>query len=155
MPPAIWAGALIGGRWSDRWSQSTPRGRLFVPMIGLAFAAPCIFVGLASGSLPVVVGAFMLFSLGLTFATINIMPTLCLIADERYRATGFGIINLVSSAVGGLSIYLGGFVRDAHLEVGQLFGCGAVLMLACAALLWFIRPGEHALPRSASPAAEA
>jgi hypothetical protein len=55
------------------------------------------------------------------FANANMMPIVCLIADERYRATGYGIINFCSCFIGGITIYLGGALRDApYLSFGGL-----------------------------------
>jgi len=50
----------------------------------------------------------MIRSFGLAFVNANITPILCLISDERYRATGYGILNLCSTSIGGFTIYLGG-----------------------------------------------
>ncbi|MBL9214603.1 MAG: MFS transporter [Opitutaceae bacterium] len=140
LPPATWVGALLGGFLSDRWAGRHPRGRIFVAMIGLGFSAPCTLVALEANSLPVTIVAFMLWSSGFAFATINMMPILCLIADERYRATGFGVLNLFSCFMGGLTIYLGGIVRDAQVNVDVVFRAGALVTLVCVGLLWLIRP---------------
>jgi len=57
-----------------------------------------------------------------------------MISDSRYRATGFGVLNLFSCGVGGLTIYAGGMLRDANVNVSRLFEFSAVGLLACAVL---------------------
>jgi hypothetical protein len=68
------------------------------------------------------------------------MPILCLIADPRYRATGYGVLNFLACIVGGTTIYAGGMLRDAHVNVSRVFQFGALTIAVCAVLLWFIKP---------------
>jgi MFS family permease len=148
LQPAVWIGLLIGGAWSDRWSQTHKRGRIFVTMIGLGIAAPSIFFAVNAQAYWLAMAAFMLWALSTAFANANMMPILCLIVDERYRATGYGLLNLFSSIVGGLTIYIGGALRDAHIAVDRIFICAAFLTAFCVVLLALIRP--MAAPTSVS-----
>jgi len=68
------------------------------------------------------------------------MPILCTVTDSRYRATGYGVLNLFCCIVGGLTIYAGGVLRDAAIDVSRVFQFAAGSMLVCAALLYCIRP---------------
>jgi zinc transporter ZupT len=74
------------------------------------------------------------------FADTNMMPILCTISDSRYRATGYGVLNMFSCIIGGVTIYIGGVLRDAAINVGHLFQFAAGAMLLAAVLLFFIRP---------------
>ena len=67
------------------------------------------------------------------------MPILCLIVDERYRATGYGILNLCSTSIGGVTIYLGGVLRDAHIPVTVIFNASVLILLLCCGLLYLIK----------------
>jgi hypothetical protein len=71
------------------------------------------------------------------------MPILCTVTDARYRATGYGVLNLFSCVVGGLTIYAGGVLRDAKVDVSNVFQFAAFSMLICAALLFCIRPSTR------------
>ncbi len=133
-------GVLIGGAWADRWSRSHERGRLFVPAIGFCVAAPAIFLASVTSLLPLAIGGLVLYGVGRAFADSNMMPILCLIADPRYRATGYGILNLCSCVIGGLTIYAGGALRDAEFNVRLLFQAAAVSLVLCAGLLALIKP---------------
>lgn len=146
LQPAAWLGLLIGGAWADRWSRRHRKGRIFVTAIGLCAAAPALLFASATHGLWFALGGFMFNAFATAFANANMMPILCLVTDERYRATGYGILNLCSCMVGGLTIYLGGALRDAHVHVGIVFAGAAVSLLVCAALLLLIKPDPATSP---------
>lgn len=133
-------GVLIGGYWADRWSRRNERGRIYVPLIGLLLAAPAILLVATTDALPLALAGLVVFGLTKAFCDSNMMPILCLVADPRYRATGYGVLNLFACLVGGATIYLGGVLRDARVDVSLVFQCAAGGILLCAALLCFIKP---------------
>jgi MFS family permease len=137
---AIFLGLLIGGAWSDRWSRTNPRARILVPIIGLCLAAPGVFLAAHTHAFPLAVIGVMLYGITRSFTDANMMPILCLIADPRYRATGFGVLNLAACLVGGLAIYAGGALRDAQVDVSLIFQCAAVGLVVCAALFALVKP---------------
>ena len=134
------AGVLTGGVLADRWSRVNPRGRILLPVVGLCIAAPAVFMASSTSILPLAVGCFMVFAFTRIFTDGNMMPILCLIADPRYRATGYGVLTLFSCIIGGIGLYAGGALRDAHINLSLMFKFGAVLLLLSAASLYFIRP---------------
>lgn len=144
---AALVGVLIGGFWADRWSRTNARGRMLVPAIGFCLAAPAIFLASNTTLLVVAVIGFMIYALTRTFADANMMPILCQITDPRYRATGYGVLNLFSCVVGGLGIYAAGILRDGHVNLSLLFRLASVLLVLCAALVYAIKPD----PESPSP----
>ncbi len=133
-------GMLVGGAWADRWSRTNPRARLLVPIIGLSVAAPAILLAASTPVLALALLALVFYGLARTFVDANMMPILCLIADPRYRATGYGVLNFFGCAAGGVAIYAGGWLRDAHVDISRVFQFGALTIAGCAVLLWFIRP---------------
>jgi MFS family permease len=140
-------GVLIGGAWADRWSASNPRGRILVPVIGLCVAAPGVLLAANTTVLGVALLGLVVFGLARAFSDANMMPILCLIADPRYRATGYGVLNMFACIVGGLAIYAGGALRDAHVDLSRIFQFAAVSMLVCIALLFSVRPVANAEDR--------
>lgn len=136
-------GLLIGGVWADRWSRTNPRARILVPVIGLCLAAPAVFIMAKTSVLFVAIGGLMLYGLGRNFTDANMMPVLCMVADPRYRATGYGVLNLFSCIIGGVSLYAGGALRDLHVNVNNLFMWSAASILVCAALMFLVKP-RHA-----------
>jgi len=138
--PASLVGVILGGFLADRWSRSHPKGRLLVPIIGLVVAAPAVFLASSTQVLPLAIIGFTTYAFTRTFLDANMMPILCLIVDQRYRATGYGIINMVSVSIGGMGNYTGGAIRDAHLDLSTLFRIGSVALLISAALLYKVKP---------------
>lgn len=136
-------GLVVGGAWSDRWSRTQRRACIFVTAIGLALAVPAIVVVATTAALPVAIAGLVLYGLMIAFASGEMMPILCLILDPRYIATGFGVLNFFACAVGGLTTYAGGAMRDAQVDVSRLFIIGAAGMLFCAGLLLFLRPRDE------------
>ncbi|MGV3556498.1 MFS transporter [Larkinella arboricola] len=141
-------GVLTGGFLADRWSRTNPRGRILVPFIGLVIAAPGIFIASSTSILPVAIVCFMIYAFTRTFLDANMMPILCLIADERYRATGYGVLNLVACIVGGVGLYAGGMLRDADIDLSRMFQVAALTMLVSAALLYTIKPKPEDISES-------
>ncbi len=134
------AGVIFGGWWADRWSRSRPQAPMLVPLIGLCVAAPAILLAASTNTLGIALAGLMLFGLTKAFADANMMPILTLVADRRYRATGYGVLNLCSCVVGGITIYAGGALRDAHVNVSHVFQFGAASVVVCAGLLYLVLP---------------
>lgn len=137
---AALVGVLVGGVWADRWSLTNPRGRILVPMVGLLVAAPAILLVTTIPWLPLALTGLVIFGMAKAFADTNMMPILCLIADPRYRATGYGILNFCSCLIGGLTIYAGGVLRDAHVNVAHVFEFAGLTLVICAVMLRFLKP---------------
>lgn len=140
---AALAGVLLGGAWADRWSIRHERGPIFVVMIGLAISAPSILLVSVTDSFVVAIGGLMLFGLTKSFADANMMPILTLVADRRYRATGYGLLNLCACAVGGAAIYAGGLLRDAQVSVVKVFQFGGLSFFVSIAILFWLKTGAR------------
>ena len=106
-------GVLIGGVISDRWVQRNLRGRIFTGVIGLVFTVPALFLlGYGSGSFFILLGA-MFFGFGFGMFDVNSMPILCQFVSPRYRATGYGLMNLAGISAGALITSFLGKSADA------------------------------------------
>jgi MFS family permease len=137
---ALLFGVLFGGIWADRWYRTNPNARINVPMIGMCIAAPGVLLAGHATVLPLAVAGLVIYGLTRAFADSNMMPILCQVTDPRYRATGYGILNFCSTMVGGLTVYLGGALRDAQVNVSLIFYFAAFSLLVCAGLLQAIKP---------------
>lgn len=137
---AALVGVLLGGIWADRWSRTNSRAPILVPVVGLCMAAPGILLSGTTDQLFLAIAGLMIFGVTKSFSDSNMMPILSLVADSRYRATGYGVLNLCSCTVGGLTVYAGGALRDAHVDVNRVFQFAAVSILVCATLLYFVKP---------------
>ena len=133
-------GMVVGGLWADRWSQAHPRGRIWVGVIGVMLAVPGVLLVANSSKMPLVVCGMLFYGLGRPFPDASMVPLLCQIIHLRYLATAVGILNSFAVLVGGLTIYLGGVLRDARVPVTTVFNFGALGLIVCAFLLWRVRP---------------
>jgi MFS family permease len=133
-------GVIFGGALTDRWSRTGEHRRITITLIGLFLAAPGILFAANTTLLWIAIAGLMIYGLMRSFADTNMMPILCLVADARYRATGYGILNMFACFVGGITIYVGGALRDARVDVGRIFQFSAICLIAAAALLFFVKP---------------
>jgi predicted MFS family arabinose efflux permease len=142
-------GMVLGGFWADRWSLRSPRGRVWVGVIGLLVAVPGVLMLANLPVLGLVLTGMVIYGFTRPFPDANMTPILAQVVDRRYLATGVGVINMFAVIAGGLTIYAGGALRDAHINITNVFNFGAVVLLLCAFLLWLISPRDH--PSNSQP----
>ena len=136
-------GAVLGGWLADRWMRRSGRGRIYVSAIGMGLIIPAMFgVGYApqTGALWVAIAFLLLFGLGWGFFDCNNMPILCQVARPELRATGYGIMNLVSISAGGLADWGFGILRDRQVPLVGIFSIFASAALISVVLVLLIRP---------------
>ncbi len=136
-------GVLLGGVLADRWMRATQRGRIYTSALGTLLLVPALLGLGGAWSVPVAIGFMVLFGLGWGLFDCNSMPILCQIARSKYRATGYGIMNLVGISVGGGVTVAMGWMRDQGLSFSLAFAFSAVVALMSAGLLLFIRPRSN------------
>ncbi len=137
------AGAITGGWLADRWMQRTVRGRIYVSAIGMSLIVPAMFgVGYApqTGLLWVAIAFLVLFGIGWGFFDTNNMPILSQIARPELRATGYGIMNLVSISCGGFADWGFGMLRDRHVPLFGIFSVFASAAVISIVLVLLIKP---------------
>lgn len=137
-------GVIIGGTLADRWMRRSRRGRIFTSAIGMLLFLPALFSVGHAGTLAIAVAGLIAFGLGWGFFDCNNMPILCQVVRPELRATGYGIMNLVSISCGGFGDWLFGALRDRHVPLDLIFGAFAGVALLSVFLVLLIRP-----PRSA------
>jgi MFS family permease len=110
-------GVLVGGYVSDRWVQIHLKGRIFTGVIGLTLTLPAlVLIGYGHGLVMIALGA-ILFGLGFGIFDVNNMPVLCQFVSSRYRATGYGLLNLAGISAGAIITNELGKALDAgHLN---------------------------------------
>lgn len=133
-------GGLGGGWLADRWMRRSIEGRIFVSALGMGFIVPALLgVGLAE-SLGPAVAFLIVFGLGWGFFDCNNMPILCQITRPHLRATGYGLMNLVSISCGGFADWAFGALRDQHVPLPIIFCLFAAAAALAAGLVLCIRP---------------
>ena len=131
--------------WPTAGCGKSARGRIYVSAIGMSLIVPAMFgVGNApqTGLLWVAVAFLILFGLGWGFFDCNNMPILCQIARPELRATGYGIMNLVSISCGGFADWGFGALRDRHVPLNGIFGVFASAAIVSIVLVLLIRPRD-------------
>lgn len=136
--------AALGGGWlADRWSRRTPRGRIYTSAIGVFLMAVAMMgVGYSpqTGMLAIAVAFLVVFGVGWGFFDTNNMPILCQIARPQVRATGYGLMNLVSISCGGIADWGFGHLRDLRIPLLAIFGIFAGVAALSVVLVLLIRP---------------
>jgi len=133
-------GVVSGGVLADRWMRRTERGRIYVSTIGVALCIPALFgIGFAP-TLGVAVAFLILFGIGWGFFDTNNMPILCQLVRPELRATGYGIMNMVSITGGGWAVKRIGGMRDAGTSPSVIFGLCALAAAVSIVLVLLIKP---------------
>lgn len=130
-------GVLLGGVMSDKWVLRNIRGRIYTSAIGLGMTIPALVLLGFGHSVVAVVGAGMLFGIGFGMFDANNMPILCQIISAKYRATAYGIMNMVGVFAGAAVTHLlgkwtdGGNLGMGFAVLGGIVIVALVLQLAC------------------------
>ncbi|GAA4796936.1 MFS transporter [Olivibacter ginsenosidimutans] len=133
-------GVVVGGLTSDRWVQRNVRGRIYTSAIGLALTIPSLLLLGFGHTFFHVVSAAVLFGLGFGMFDANNMPILCQFVSSRYRATAYGLMNMVGVFSGAfITDYLGQSTDEGNLGKDFALLAGVVL-LALLAQLYFLQP---------------
>jgi len=143
------AGAIGGGWLADRWMRRSPRGRINTSALSMAFIVPAMVgVGYApdTGLLWVAIVFLILFGLGWGIFDANNMPILSQVVRPSLRATGYGIMNLVSISCGGFADWGFGLLRDRHVPLSGIFAIFASAAVFSGVLVLLIRPRETEWP---------
>jgi MFS family permease len=133
-------GVIFGGLLSDKWVQKNIRGRVYTSAIGVALTIPSLLLIGFGHSLFHIIGAAFCFGFGFGMFDANNMPILCQFVSPRYRATAYGLMNMIGVFAGAfITDFLGKSSDAGHL--GKDFAMlSALVLLALAVQLFFLRP---------------
>lgn len=133
-------GVLLGGVLSDKWVLRNIRGRIYTSAIGLGMTIPALILLGFGHSVVTVVGAGMLFGIGFGMFDANNMPILCQIISAKYRATAYGIMNMVGVFAGAaVTQLLGKWTDGGNLGMGFAV-LGGIVIVALVLQLVCLRP---------------
>jgi hypothetical protein len=106
----------------------------------MTLCIPALFgVGYAP-SLFAAVLCLIAFGIGWGFFDCNNMPILCQIIRPELRATGYGIMNLVSISAGAFATWRVGALRDAGQPPTVIFSICAMAAAISVVLVLMIKP---------------
>ncbi|MBP1675805.1 MAG: Major facilitator family transporter [Bacteroidetes bacterium] len=140
MAMASFVGVLVGGVVSDRWVQKRLKGRIYTGVIGLALTIPALVMLGYGHTFTMVLGGALCFGFGFGMFDVNNMPILCQFVSPRYRATGYGLMNLAGISFGAvITNFLGKSADAGHL--GSDFAVlGVVVVVAIVLQLIVLKP---------------
>ena len=141
-------GVIFGGILSDRWVQKNLRGRLYTSAIGLGLTIPALlFIGFGHSIFHVISAAFC-FGFGYGMFDANNMPILCQFVSSKYRATAYGMMNMIGVFAGAFITDLLGRSTDAG-HLGKSFAMlSGIVLLALIVQLYFLRPRYNDFPET-------
>ncbi|MCW3109791.1 MAG: transporter, partial [Segetibacter sp.] len=101
--------------------------------------APFLFLMASTSVFTIAILAMVVFGLARGFNDANLMPILRQIVDSRYIATSYGFLNFLSTIIGGLMVYVGGALKDGHVDLSIVYQVSAVLMLVATFSLFLVK----------------
>lgn len=137
-------GVLLGGIWADRWAKFNSRGRIFVIVIGFTLGAPALIWMSWTGAITVAISVLLVFGLARGFSDANLMPIVRQVADSRYAATAYGVLNFLSTIAGGMMVYVGGALKDAEVSLSLIYVVAAALLLLATWSLMLVKVKKEA-----------
>lgn len=136
-------GVVFGGILSDKWVQKNIRGRIYTSAIGLGLTIPALVLVGYGHTIFAIVGAAFCFGFGFGMFDANNMPILCQFVDKKYRATAYGLMNMVG-------VFAGAFITDwlgKSTDAGNLgkdFAMlAAIVVVALLLQLFFLKPKHN------------
>lgn len=139
-------GVIFGGILSDKWVQKNIKGRIYTSAIGLALTIPAVFLIGYGTTIWAIVGAGLMFGFGFGMFDANNMPILCQFVSAKYRATAYGIMNMVGVFAGAYITNLLGASADEG-NLGSDFAMLAVIVFVVLIIqLSVLRPKYHEQP---------
>ena len=132
---------------ADFWYQRNKNARAYVPGIAFCVAGPCVLMAMMFG---VEIGLYAVLALvtmqGVAQGAIDatLMPVLRNTIDERYAATGYGLLNFTSAGVGASVTWVAGLLKDHGVELTTILAMGGVLMVVVGILLFCLPKKKNA-----------
>ncbi len=138
---AVLGGAVV----ADLWYARNRNARAYVPGIGFTLAGPCVIIAMLPAlGVPVEISLTATLALvamqGVAQGSLDatLMPVLRSQIDERFSATGYGLLNLTSVSAGALISWGGGYLKDMNVPLGVPLSMAGALMVICGLMFFFL-----------------
>ena len=142
---AKYIAVLVAAVVADRWYLRNRNARAYVPGICFCVAGPCVIVAMLPAlGFPIALGLALTVALvsmqGVAQGSLDatLMPVLRSMIDERFSATGYGLLNLTSVAAGALISWGGGALKDMNVNLGVPLSIAGLLMVVCGLFFFFL-----------------
>ena len=148
---AKFAAVLLAAVVADMWYRKNRNARAYVPGICFCLAGPCVIIAMLPAvglpfalGLPATVALVSMQGVAQGSLDATLMPVLRSQINERYSATGYGLLNLTSVSAGALISWLGGYLKDAGVPLGVPLCIAGVLMVVCGLFFFFLPTAKNA-----------
>jgi MFS transporter, ACS family, D-galactonate transporter len=133
-------GVIFGGILSDKWIQKNIKARIYIGAIGISLTIPALLLIGFGDSLTQSLIAAICFGFGFGMFDSNNMPIVCQFVSSKYRATAYGLMNMVGVLTGAFATGVLGKYSDEN-NLGNAFAMLSVLViLALVVQLIFLKP---------------
>ncbi len=132
---------------ADRWYLRNKNARAYVPGIAFCVAGPCVLLAMIFGveiGLAAVLALVAMQGVAQGSMDATLMPVLRNTIDERFAATGYGLLNLTSVGAGALVSWLGGMLKDAGTPLSAVLSLAGILMMLCGIILFCLPKKDNA-----------
>ena len=132
---------------ADRWCLRNKNARAYVPGIAFCIAGPCVLLAMMFGEgigLAAVLALVSMQGVAQGSMDATLMPVLRSTIDERFAATGYGLLNLTSVGAGALVSWLGGMLKDAGTPLSMVLSLAGILMMLCGIILFCLPKKNNA-----------
>lgn len=138
-------GVIFGGVLSDKWVQNNIKGRIYTSAIGLGMTIPAVILLGFGTHIVAIVSAGLMFGFGFGMFDANNMPILCQFVAKKYRATAYGLMNMVGVFAGAyITKLLGASADKGNLGADFAMLAGIVCVVLVIQLI-VLRPKQHEL----------
>ena len=142
---AKYIAVLLAAVLADMWYSRNRNARAYVPGICFCVAGPCVIIAMlpalgvpVSLGLPVTIALVSMQGVAQGSLDATLMPVLRSLIDERFSATGYGLLNLTSVSAGAVISVLGGILKDSGVPLGVPLGIAGFLMVICGLFFFFL-----------------
>jgi len=116
------------------------RGRIYTGAIGLALTIPAVLLIGFGDNMMAILGGASCFGFGFGMFDVNCMPILCQFASPRYRATGYGLMNLAGISSGAIITTILGKSADSGNLSHHIAFLAVFVVLALSLQLLLLHP---------------
>ena len=138
-------GVLVGGYFADRWARKTDKGRIYITAMGFLVGGPFLYLMASTNSYWIAILGITIFGLSKGFHDANFMPIITQTVNQKYMATGYGIMSFFSVMIGAIMIYIGGALKDVGISLAFVFKIAAIGIFISGFLLLAINPKSEKL----------
>jgi len=136
-------GVLMGGYFADKWAKKNNKGRIYITAIGFIIGGPFLYLMATTDLYWIAILGIVLFGLTKGNHDANFMPIITQVVDEKYQATGYGIMSFFGVLCGAVMVYIGGYLKDIGIALNLVFEIAGIGVFISGLILLAIHPKKN------------